>query len=111
MRPSIRCNQPTIGSNWRTLGHHTLYSTYSFFTHRDFLGWLRVVEPIDGRPVGARHQMPVDVDRHLDGAVAHLFLHVRQRFTLLNQERCERVTEIMEPDAAKLGLLEMRSKT
>jgi len=39
--------------------------------------------------VGAGNQVAVSVDRHLDGAVSHLFFDVGQGFPLLNQKRRE----------------------
>jgi hypothetical protein len=40
--------------------------------------------------------MPQDVHRHLDGAVSHLVPKVGQALALLNQQRRERVPQVME---------------
>jgi hypothetical protein len=47
--------------------------------------------------------MPVDIDRHLYRAVAHLFFHIDRAFTLLKEQACKRMAQVMEPDAPELG--------
>ena len=66
----------------------------------------RVIEPIDHRPIPARHQMPVDVAGDRDRLVAELFLHVRQALALLNEKRRKRVPQVVEPDASQLRLFQ-----
>ena len=47
--------------------------------------------------------MAVDVDGDLDRRVPHLFLHVGQRFTVLNQQRSERVPDVVDADLPQVG--------
>ncbi len=41
--------------------------------------------------------MPVGVHRHSDAVVSHLFLHVGKRLPVLDEQRSERVAEVMNP--------------
>ena len=49
----------------------------------------------------ARNQVPVGVYRHLNGAVARLFLHVSERGTILNKETSEGMPQVMKPEPAQ----------
>jgi hypothetical protein len=62
---------------------------------------LFVVETIHHLPIPSGNEMPVGVDRQLDRVVPELFLHVSETLALLNQERRERVAEIVYPAGAK----------
>jgi hypothetical protein len=46
------------------------------------------------------------VYRDLNAAVPHLLLHIGRRNTGLNQERAERVPQVMEPELPKATLLQ-----
>ena len=43
--------------------------------------------------------MTIDVDCHANAGVPELFLHICERLAILDQERCERMAQIMEPNA------------
>ena len=64
-----------------------------------------IIETVDCGAISARHQVPVNVDRNLNGRVSELFLHVHDRLALLNQQQRERVAEVVEPHATDAGLL------
>lgn len=49
--------------------------------------------------------MPVNVYRHLNGVMSHLFLDVGQGLALLDEERSEGVAEVMQTDMPKSGFL------
>jgi hypothetical protein len=42
--------------------------------------------------------MAVEVYGHLNGAVAHLIVHIDRTFTVLQEERGERMAQVMESD-------------
>jgi hypothetical protein len=63
--------------------------------------WLRFVEAIDGRLVSAWDQVPVDINGNLDGVMTHLVLYVRQGLPLLNEERSEGMTQVVDTDVSK----------
>ena len=44
------------------------------------------VETVNRRPIGPWDEVPVDIHRHLDRAVAELLLHLGERFALLNEQ-------------------------
>ena len=52
-------------------------------TGAEFL--IRVIEPIHRRSVLASHEVPIDVDGHLDAAVPELRLHVHEALAVLQQ--------------------------
>ena len=47
--------------------------------------------------------MPVGIDGNLDGAVAHLFLHISEGRSVLNQQRSEGMPKIMEKEMAEMN--------
>jgi hypothetical protein len=62
-----------------------------------------VVQPINGRAVSTRHQVPVGVDRDLNARASHLVPRVGQGLALLNQQARKRVPEVVEPDVPQVG--------
>lgn len=48
-----------------------------------------IVQTVDGLLVASRYQVAVDVDGYLDRVVPHLFLHVGERFALLEEQGCK----------------------
>src|SRR5215471_14038705 len=54
--------------------------------------------------------MSINIDRHFDRAMSQLVLHIGQGFTVLNEQRCERVTQIVEADSPELRLLQTLQK-
>src|SRR5712692_3705189 len=56
------------------------------------------VQLIHCLPVAAWHQMPVGVYGDLDAMVPHLFFHVGQGFTVLDEQRGEGMPEVMNAD-------------
>ena len=65
-----------------------------------------IVQLVDGRSIRPRNQMPVRVDGDLDRRVPELLLHVDDRFALLQQQRRERVPQVVDANLAEIGLLE-----
>ena len=54
--------------------------------------------------------MSVHIDCDLNGAVAHLFLHISKRSAVLNQQAAKRVPQVVEADFAQSGLLKRRQR-
>ena len=52
--------------------------------------------------------MPVNIDRHVDRTVAHLLFHIRQAFTILEQERCKAVAQAW--NLTRLSLASVKSR-
>ena len=66
---------------------------------------MQIVEAINRCAIATGHQMSVHIHGHLNRAVPHLLFHVRETLALLDEERCERVPEIVEANLAELGFL------
>jgi hypothetical protein len=65
------------------INHLAAVFRFDFFTSdADWCG----VEPIDHRPIAARHEMTVHVNRDGDRRVSELIFHVRQALAILNQK-------------------------
>ena len=56
------------------------------------------------KAIAARDQVPVDVDGHLNRAMAHLVAHVGEALAPLNEQGRQRMAEVVEPDAPQLRL-------
>ena len=50
--------------------------------------------------------MAIDVDGHLDTGMAQLLLDIGQRFTVLDQQRSERVSEIVKSEVLNFSSLD-----
>jgi hypothetical protein len=69
-----------------------------------------IIQPIHPRHVCSRNQMAIGVYGDLDGAVAHLILHVNERCAVLDEQTSERVTKIVEAKATEPRLLDAGQK-
>jgi hypothetical protein len=64
------------------------------------------VQSIHPRDVCSRHEMTVNVDRDLNGAVAHLILHVSQAGAILNERRTVGVPSVVKSEHPKTCMLQ-----
>jgi hypothetical protein len=61
---------------------------------------------VDCLPVRSWNKMPVDVYSDFDRRVPHLLSHVSQRFTILDEQRRERMAKVMQSNLSQLGFFE-----
>ena len=64
-----------------------------------------VIQLVDPFSVLAREQMPIGIHRHLDAAMSCLLLNVLGMSPLPDEERHQRMAQVMEPDRPNLSLL------
>jgi hypothetical protein len=64
-----------------------------------------VIQLVDPFSVLAREQMPIGIHHHLDAAMSCLLLNVLGMSPLPDEERHQRMAQVMEPDRPNLSLL------
>ena len=68
------------------------------------------VKPVYKTNVGTGNQVAVNVDCDLNGTVPHLLFHADNRGSVLEEQRSERMTEIVQANPANASLGQHRKK-
>ena len=61
----------------------------------------RLVQAVNGPSIPSWNQMAVEIDRHLNGGMPHLFFHVNGALAVLKQEGRKRMSEVMETNPSQ----------